>query len=241
MAIVLTARREIVLFLKERNGMTRMKSGFKIMDSDMHLREPADLWDKYMEPEWRERAPRVLSSTARSSAMVMIEGKILQGYQPTYRGGIFDATRIDQEIAEYRAIDVIQTFSALNDVTLISQGGAEGDSWWGWRWRWERGNHLIEWDFSALNPDEPSDSVYWGGSNLTTLCTFANLVRLWNTVRAHYPAVWLHDGEDTRMYTPHSFLEAFALPTLQPALSHQDATVRARAEQELATYRILGL
>ena len=28
-----------------------MKSGFKIMDSDMHLREPADLWDKYMEPE----------------------------------------------------------------------------------------------------------------------------------------------------------------------------------------------
>ena len=80
-----------------------MKSGFKIMDSDMHLREPADLWDKYMEPEWRDHAPRVLSSTARSSAMVMIDGKILQGYQPTYRGGIFDATRIDQEIAYYRA------------------------------------------------------------------------------------------------------------------------------------------
>ena len=46
-----------------------MKSGFKIMDSDMHLREPADLWDKYMEPEWRDRAPKILSSTARSSAM----------------------------------------------------------------------------------------------------------------------------------------------------------------------------
>ena len=47
-----------------------MKNGFKILDSDMHLREPADLWDKYMEPEWRARAPKVLSSTARSSAMV---------------------------------------------------------------------------------------------------------------------------------------------------------------------------
>ena len=58
-----------------------MKDGFKILDSDMHLREPADLWDKYMEPEWRERAPKILSSTARSSAMVMIEGKILQGLQ----------------------------------------------------------------------------------------------------------------------------------------------------------------
>ena len=31
-----------------------MKYSFKIMDSDMHLREPADLWDKYMEPEWRD-------------------------------------------------------------------------------------------------------------------------------------------------------------------------------------------
>src|SRR2546429_9178197 len=80
-----------------------MKSNFKIMDSDMHLREPANLWDKYMDPEWRDRAPKILSSTSRSSAMVLIEGKILQGYKPSYRGGIFDATRIDEEIAEYRA------------------------------------------------------------------------------------------------------------------------------------------
>ena len=26
-----------------------MKNGFKILDSDMHLREPGDLWDKYMD------------------------------------------------------------------------------------------------------------------------------------------------------------------------------------------------
>ena len=31
-----------------------MKDGFKILDSDMHLREPGNLWDKYMEPEWRD-------------------------------------------------------------------------------------------------------------------------------------------------------------------------------------------
>jgi len=36
-----------------------MKAGFKILDSDMHLREPADLWEKYMEPEWRDQAPRI--------------------------------------------------------------------------------------------------------------------------------------------------------------------------------------
>ena len=79
-----------------------MKNGFKIIDSDMHLREPGDLWEKYMEPRWRDRAPRILSSTARSSAMVLLDGKILRGYSPTYRGGIFDAARIDAEIREAR-------------------------------------------------------------------------------------------------------------------------------------------
>ena len=98
-----------------------MKSGFKIMDSDMHLREPADLWDKYMEPEWRERAPKILSSTARSSAMVLIEGKILQGYKPSYRGGIFDATRIDEEIADYRA----RGFDAKTQLQAMDREGLD--------------------------------------------------------------------------------------------------------------------
>ena len=98
-----------------------MKNGFKILDSDMHLREPANLWDKYMEPEWHERAPKILSSTARSSAMVMVDGKILQGYQPSYRGGIFDATRIDKEIAEYRT----QGFDAKSQLAAMDREGLD--------------------------------------------------------------------------------------------------------------------
>ncbi|MGH7930884.1 MAG: hypothetical protein ACREQV_24195, partial [Candidatus Binatia bacterium] len=98
-----------------------MKNGFKILDSDMHLREPADLWDKYMDPEWRDRAPNILSSTARSSAMVLIEGKILQGYKPTYRGGIFDATRIDAEIAGYRS----QGFDAQSQLQAMDREGLD--------------------------------------------------------------------------------------------------------------------
>src|SRR5437773_11119906 len=74
-----------------------------------------------MEPDWRERAPRILSSTARSSAMVMIEGKILQGYNPTYRGGIFDATRIDAEIADYRS----RGFDATTQLQAMDREGLE--------------------------------------------------------------------------------------------------------------------
>jgi uncharacterized protein len=98
-----------------------LKSGFKILDSDMHLREPADLWDKYMDPQWRDRAPKILSSTARSSAMVLLDGKILEGYKPSYRGGIFDATRIDKEIAEYRA----RGFDATSQLQAMDQEGLD--------------------------------------------------------------------------------------------------------------------
>jgi predicted TIM-barrel fold metal-dependent hydrolase len=98
-----------------------MKAGFKIMDSDMHLREPGDLWEKYMEPEWRDQAPKILSSPTRSSAMVLLDGKILQGYNPTYRGGIFDATRIDAEIADAKARD----FDARSQLNAMDREGLD--------------------------------------------------------------------------------------------------------------------
>src|SRR5688572_7239409 len=98
-----------------------MKAGFKIMDSDMHLREPADLWERYIDAAWRDQAPRILSSTARSSAMVLLDGTILQGYQPTYRGGIFDATRIDAEVADARA----RGFDATSQLQAMDREGVD--------------------------------------------------------------------------------------------------------------------
>ena len=32
-------------------------NGFKVMDSDMHVMEPPDLWQLYIEPRFRDRAP----------------------------------------------------------------------------------------------------------------------------------------------------------------------------------------
>ncbi len=98
-----------------------MKDGLKIMDSDMHVREPADLWEKYIEPKWRDRAPKILSTTTRSSAMVMVDGKILKGYPPAYRGGIFDATRIDKEIAGARA----RGFDGVSQLDAMEKEGLD--------------------------------------------------------------------------------------------------------------------
>ena len=36
----------------------KMKNGFRAFDSDMHVYDPADLYEKYMNPRWGERIPR---------------------------------------------------------------------------------------------------------------------------------------------------------------------------------------
>ena len=37
-----------------------VKRGFKVLDSDIHVQEPPDLWGKYMEPKFRDKAPKLL-------------------------------------------------------------------------------------------------------------------------------------------------------------------------------------
>src|SRR5208283_4265235 len=46
---------------KNQEG-SAMKNGFKVVDSDMHLIEPADLWQRYMDRKFRDGAP--VGSTA---------------------------------------------------------------------------------------------------------------------------------------------------------------------------------
>ncbi|HJY83361.1 MAG TPA: hypothetical protein VKK81_20035, partial [Candidatus Binatia bacterium] len=35
-----------------------MKQGFKVLDADLHVIEPHDLYLKYMDPKWGDRIPR---------------------------------------------------------------------------------------------------------------------------------------------------------------------------------------
>ena len=47
------------------------KNGFKVLDSDLHIIEPPDLWQRYIDPEFRDRAPRGLTD---SIANLHLEG-----------------------------------------------------------------------------------------------------------------------------------------------------------------------
>ena len=45
-----------------------MTRAYNVVDADGHILEPLDLWDKYIDPKFRDRAPRIVkdNETARS-------------------------------------------------------------------------------------------------------------------------------------------------------------------------------
>ncbi|HVO95736.1 MAG TPA: amidohydrolase family protein, partial [Terriglobales bacterium] len=52
------------------------KNGFRILDSDMHIMEPPDLWEKYIDAKFRTRAPRgMTSNNVRDLRLVHPDGK----------------------------------------------------------------------------------------------------------------------------------------------------------------------
>ena len=55
------------------------KNGFKVLDSDMHIFEPPDLWQRYIDPEFKDRAPRGRSPTMGSESGPPATGKIVVG------------------------------------------------------------------------------------------------------------------------------------------------------------------
>jgi predicted TIM-barrel fold metal-dependent hydrolase len=56
------------------------KNGFRVFDSDMHIMEPPDLWERYIAPEFREIAPR-----GRTSENVRDLGLIFPREEPNGR------------------------------------------------------------------------------------------------------------------------------------------------------------
>ena len=53
------------------------RDGFKILDSDMHLMEPVDLWERYIDSKFRSEAPRGLTSeNVRDLRMTHPDGRL---------------------------------------------------------------------------------------------------------------------------------------------------------------------
>lgn len=55
------------------------RNGYKFIDPDLHVFEPADLWQRYIEPEFLDRAP-VGSTSFPNDMLMMHEGKVIARY-----------------------------------------------------------------------------------------------------------------------------------------------------------------
>ena len=56
------------------------KQGFKVMDSDIHVTEPRDLWLKYMEPRFKDQAPQRRPMNGPGSEAWHFAGKVFPAY-----------------------------------------------------------------------------------------------------------------------------------------------------------------
>ena len=55
-----------------------MGRDYQVIDADGHILEPVDLWDHYMDPKYRARAPRMFTDTDGKERLD-IDGKIIGG------------------------------------------------------------------------------------------------------------------------------------------------------------------
>ncbi len=51
---------------------------YNVIDSDGHVLEPPDFWAEYMEPQFRDRAPKLMVDTDGKERL-LIEGRMIGG------------------------------------------------------------------------------------------------------------------------------------------------------------------
>ena len=50
-----------------------MSRAYNVIDADGHILEPLDLWDKYIDPKFRDRAPRIVKGENGKERLVIEE------------------------------------------------------------------------------------------------------------------------------------------------------------------------
>src|ERR1043166_6452200 len=59
------------------DGGTRMSRTYNVIDADGHILEPLDLWAKYMDRKFRDRAPRLVPDNETGKEKPLVEQQIL--------------------------------------------------------------------------------------------------------------------------------------------------------------------
>src|SRR6267378_119865 len=58
-----------------------MSRAYNVIDADGHILEPLDLWAKYMDPKFRDRAPRLVTDNETGKEKLLVEQQMLGSEQ----------------------------------------------------------------------------------------------------------------------------------------------------------------
>jgi hypothetical protein len=98
------------------------ENGFKLIDAEMHVMEPTDLWQRYIDPEFRARAPRRLDER-RWDIRTLVEGEVMAQIP----GGDWPALTDAEEnaLAERYAEEIARNFDPETQVRAMDKEGLD--------------------------------------------------------------------------------------------------------------------
>jgi uncharacterized protein len=98
------------------------KNGFRMIDAEMHVMEPVDLWQRYIDPEFRERAPRRLDER-RWDIRTLVEGEVMAALP----GGDWPALSDPEEqaLAKRYAEEIARNFDPESQCRAMDKEGLD--------------------------------------------------------------------------------------------------------------------
>jgi uncharacterized protein len=98
------------------------KNGFKLIDAEMHVMEPVDLWERYIDPEFATRAPRRLDER-RWDIRTLVEGEIMAAMPGGDWPALTDAE--EKALAERYAEEIARNFDPESQVRAMDKEGLD--------------------------------------------------------------------------------------------------------------------
>ncbi len=98
------------------------KQGFQMIDAEMHVMEPVDLWERYIDPEFKARAPRRLSER-RWDIRTMVEGEVMAAMP---RGDWPSQTDAEEKaLGDRYAEEIARDFDPASQVRAMDKEGLD--------------------------------------------------------------------------------------------------------------------
>ena len=99
-----------------------MKNGFKLMDAELHVMESVDLWDRYIDPEFKGRAPRRMNER-RWDIRTLVEGEVMASMTDSNFPAMSDAE--ERALSDRFSAEIAANFSPDSQIRAMDNEGLD--------------------------------------------------------------------------------------------------------------------